>query len=116
MWKVLAFTDVDLRDEWRDACLAESCVCAWKRCGRPRGFLVLQTAGDGAHPVYWYLCERAAMLLDSEHVAWRSFMVGECEEPPEDAWSAIRYGASELFAGASRAARRSLRQGRTARR
>jgi hypothetical protein len=69
-------------------------VCAWKRCGRPLGFFVLQTGGDGPEPILWYLCERAAMLLDSEHVEWRAFLIGECEEPPEEARSAIRYSSA----------------------
>ena len=92
MWHVLGFTAEDIAGAWQDSRLAEACARAWIRNGRPDGFEILQCAGDGAHILRWYVCERAARLLDAENVFWRPFLIDTCESVPAAATAVLRCG------------------------
>lgn len=84
-WYVLGFTPDDVVMAWQDSRLARECVHAWQAEGRPDGFRVLQTAGEGDHLVYWFVCEDAAKILDGHGVDWRRFLVGTRPLAPPDA-------------------------------
>jgi hypothetical protein len=89
-WHVLGFTADDVAGAWQDSRLAEACARAWVRCGRPEGFRILQSASEGSHIIRWYVCERAARLLDAEGVRWRPFRIGECDSVPQCATAVLR--------------------------
>ena len=92
VWYVLGFTDEDLVGAWQDARLAEECVRAWRAAGQPADFEILQAPGDAEHLTLWFVNATAARLLDEHGVAWRPFLVGEREAPPDGAARALTTG------------------------
>jgi hypothetical protein len=88
-WFVLGFSYDDVVTCWQDSRLAQECVRAWQSAGCPPDFAVLQASGEGLHMTFWYVSEPAARVLDAQHVAWRSFLVGERPAPPEAARDAL---------------------------
>lgn len=88
-WYQLGFTTDEVVDAFQDARLAEECVMAWRRAGRPP-FAVSAAPGDATHLIHWFVDEATARVLDTERVHWRSFLIGECAGPPPDALSPIR--------------------------
>jgi hypothetical protein len=84
-WFVLGFTVDDVVARFQDARLACDCVRALDAAGKPPEFKILQSSGDGDYLFTWFVNEIAAGVLDTHHVPWRSFIIGEAAASPAGA-------------------------------
>ncbi len=93
-WFRLGFTFDEIVDAFQDARLAEECVEAWRRAGRPP-IAVYEAPGDGLHLSHWFLDGATARLLDEQGVHWRTFLIGSCAGPPPGAYQPLRLDGGE---------------------
>ncbi len=88
-WFLLGFTGDDVAGAWQHWRLARQCGPALEAEGQSLSFGILESPGQGAHLLYWYVSAAAARLLDAHDVGWRQFLVGSCPGPPAGARPAL---------------------------
>jgi hypothetical protein len=85
----LGFTGDDITGAWQHWRLAQEFHRAFEAHGLPPSFGVVEAAGEGEHPLYWFVSAQAAEILDRHDVEWRRFLVRTDLVAPRNARPAL---------------------------
>jgi hypothetical protein len=80
-WYLLGFTADAVAGAQQHVRMAEACFNAWRAAGRPTGFRICETSGEGEYILHWFVSAVAAAVLDAQRVPWRDFVIGQRDTP-----------------------------------